>query len=203
MGYADRFVDYDPIFNNLIIWGDLITLDDNGSWPLTMTVEYVDTRDKSRTYSKIIQLDVQIEGTTASQKFEKYQETTYSSISEQDLDGIFVMKTPQKEQDNRPVPYIADFTSRGVLKIAWNQQMKPFTEPKEIPTSRIAVDYELYDDDASPSQDRRNLRQGSREIVWVKELEERESRKFMLLDALEVKMVKDAETSETSDLKSF
>ena len=58
MGYADRFVDYDPIFNNLIIWGDLITVDDNGSWPLTMTVEYVDTRDKSRTYSKIIQLDV-------------------------------------------------------------------------------------------------------------------------------------------------
>ena len=99
------------------------------------------------------------------------------------------MIEPQEELENRPVPYIADFTPRGVLTIAWDQQMKPFAEPKEIPISRIAVDYEVYDDGAPSAQGRRNLRQGLREDVWFKDLKEEQSRRLMLLDALEVKMV--------------
>ena len=49
-----------------------------------------------------------------------------------DFKGIVVWE-PQKVEKNRPNPYIADFSTTGMMTIGWDRPMTPYERPKEIP----------------------------------------------------------------------
>ena len=82
--------------------------------------------------------------------------------------------------------------------------MKPFDKPNDIPPTRVAIDFVIFDELESPeSSQRRALRSSVREEVWFKNDLEKEDRRMMVLDALEVKMVQDVESDEESNLEKF
>ena len=55
-----------------------------------------------------------------------------------------VIVEPQKVEDDRPVPYVADMSPLGLMTIKWNKPMKPLSNIEEIPPTKIAVDEELF-----------------------------------------------------------
>ena len=82
--------------------------------------------------------------------------------------------------------------------------MKPFDKPKDIPPTRVAVDFVIFDEvESSESSKRRALRSGEREDVWFKNELDKDVRRMMVLDALEVKMLQDIESGEESNLEKF
>ena len=61
----------------------------------------------------------------------------------------------QKTDPDRPIPYIVDLSSTGVLKIGWNKEMVPPANVTEIPPTKIAVEEGLSLDDYRFFENRR------------------------------------------------
>lgn len=56
------------------------------------------------------------------------------------------MDQPQPMSKERPIPYIVDFSQTGVMKIGWDRLMKTYNKPKEIPSTKIAVEPSLLEE---------------------------------------------------------
>lgn len=59
------------------------------------------------------------------------------------------MLEPQPKNKERPIPYIAEFSQRGVMTIGWDRLMTPYENPKEIPPQKVAVEPSLLEDSNS------------------------------------------------------
>ena len=61
----------------------------------------------------------------------------------------------QKTDSDRPIPYIVDLSSTGILKIGWNKEMMPPQNVTEIPPTKIAVEDKIVLDDYRFFENRR------------------------------------------------
>ena len=93
----------------------------------------------------------------------------------------------QKLEKKRPIPYIADFSQTGVMTIGWDRPMTPYEKPNEIPPTRVAINMDLMKGPVDSGRSR-VLQQEAREEVWFSEIQDLDSRRMMLLDALQVQM---------------
>ena len=115
------------------------------------------------------------------------------------------MVKPQPDSKDRPVPYIADFSQRGVMTIGWDRLMTPYEKPQEIPPQKIAVELSLLEN-LSEFEGKRKLatvdasRMEIREEVWFKEQMEEEYRRMLLLDSLQVQVESDTDFEELAEM---
>ena len=96
--------------------------------------------------------------------------------------GIVILKQPDEDKE-RPVPYVFGISSRGVMTIAFDRPMKPVEDPKVIPPTKVAINYDIL------SEESRNRRKLSEEEsgVWFKDTERDLLIHMMLINAIEVK----------------
>ena len=66
------------------------------------------------------------------------------ALTANNFDGV-VMFNRQEYSEERPIPYIADFTPTGMMTIAWDRQMQAVENPREIPKTKIAVDADIFE----------------------------------------------------------
>ena len=106
-----------------------------------------------------------------------------------------------REQE-RPVPYIVQFTQESVLKIAWDRPMaKVDSDASEIRYAKVGIDSDLLNDYLSQTAgDRRQLgspdydieiKDYAREEAWFEDPRKKEWIKMIILDALEVKLLRE------------
>lgn len=205
---AEDFINYNPETNAIVVIGYQLSQKYIGTWKINVVSEYVDPRGRYHKFESDYELEVYEEKTTqiiTPQQDEKEQEPIYQEVS--DFDGIVVLEA-QDELD-RPVPYIANFTPTGLMTIAWDRKMKAYEKPQEIPATKVAVDVELVQAEILEQQPeglrRRKLNQSpeSADEILMRDEIQREIRRMMILDALEVKMVSDQDSEELTVLKKF
>lgn len=63
----------------------------------------------------------------------------------------------QKEEKDRPIPYIVGLSVDGVLQIGWTKVMKPPMNTTEIPPTQIAIEEGMNLDDYRFTEKRRKL----------------------------------------------
>lgn len=119
-------------------------------------------------------------------------------------------------QFESPIPYVESMSPKGELKIKWDLPMKLVKNPLLIPITRVAVKANLLETEeekmqreaeellaqqqgtasGSNSAKLRQLKSAQRQEVWFEDEFKQEKVKMLILDALEVKMVKDPENME-------
>ena len=111
----------------------------------------------------------------------------------------------------------------GVMTIGWDRPMQPYKSVEKIPPTKVAVDINLMrdvkeaeDEDSvrldslfSDPEERvqsssgRRLQQSIKDEVWFRDSQRDERRRMMLLDALEVQMVRIKDREDVPDAENF
>lgn len=106
----------------------------------------------------------------------------------------------QVREQEKPVPYIVQFTRESVLSIAWDRPMaKIDSDPSEIRYAKVGIDPVVFNDYLSKTEgDRRQLSSDdieikgyAREEAWFEDPRKKEWIKMIILDALEVKLIRE------------
>ena len=89
-----------------------------------------------------------------------------------------------------PQPFVKDFTFTGELKVGWSTSIVPIADPEGLPTQKIAIEQPYA------NRGRRRL-----EEVILKDPEAKQADRLLLIkDAIEVKIVRDGDDEEATDL---
>ena len=122
----------------------------------------------------------------------------------------------QEERDDRPEPFIADYTPQGQMTIGWDRTMQPYEEPKQIPETQVALSANIVNNLGSKDDytviTGRMLQAGESEslsplvednMFWMEDSDRSEMVRMMLFDALSVRMIRDLDSEEVSDAIDF
>jgi len=90
------------------------------------------------------------------------------------------------------------------MTIAWDRQMQPIIYPEKIPESQIAVDIDFLNNfNSANGQNRRQLANQMKELVWFNDLEEDRMMRIMILEAMQVELIQDSDSDALAQAQDF
>ena len=137
------FSGYNAVFNSYFVNGDKVTDTDIGVYKIIVQAAYIDPKGTKQFFSNSFYLHILSDPT--SKKLDLGLNEKRKIIPLSDFKGL-VMFQPQTYNEERPIPYIVDFSPTGVMTIAWDRTMKPYEKPDEIPPTQIAVQADIFID---------------------------------------------------------
>ena len=171
LGSTENFALYDQRNNKYVIQGKLSRL---GYWKLNVVVSEV-KNGRTYIYEKHFYLHVLDKDSSSGNEVIQVDPITGLPIYDDVLKKESLIRGD--EDATKPLPYVIDFTSTGLMSIGWTRKLKPPSNYTEIPLSKLVV-----------TGDPRQLQQVDR-VVAVRENSEEYDlfiRKIIELDALEV-----------------
>ena len=153
MGDAFRFTTYDKDQNMFKVHSNLVLPEDVGEYPIQVEARFFNATF-SETYRKTFILTIWDDPPPEEEAWFPPSPIFYP---EWKPTNYIRKNTTQEEDPNRPIPYIADLSSDGVLKIGWNKEMKPPKNITEIPPTKIAVEEGMSLEEYRFYEERRGL----------------------------------------------
>ena len=150
LGDAFRFSKYETDTNLYKVNGDITTKDDIGIYMITISARFYD-ESYSEKYTKSFFLEVWDDPEIVDPWVPE------DPIEYQYWDGGAIREDAELEpfDPEKPVPYIVDLSTTGVLTIGWDRTMVPPGNYTEIPTAQVAI--RKWDEIIESVNDRRML----------------------------------------------
>ena len=124
------FSEYNAVLNSYVVNGNKVTDQDIGMYKIIVEATYIDPKGIKQFFSNSFYLH--IVGDSQKKKPDPDTDDKIQITSPSDFKGLVMFK-PQSQNKERPIPYIVDFSSTGVMTIGWDRPMKPYERPVEIP----------------------------------------------------------------------
>ena len=137
LGATEDFAFYDHITNSYVIKGDVVK---PGYWRLSITAEEV-RNGRTYTYQKYFYINVLDTSTSTLVDDEDMVIPIDPETGKPLLDGYLKKESLVRESqdETKPLPYVIDFDSKGLMSIGWTRKLIPPQNYTEIPEEKIVV----------------------------------------------------------------
>ena len=145
LGDAFRFVTFEKERNMFMVQSKFVSPSDVGEYRIEVKATFFNSTF-SETYKKSFMLTIWDDTSPPSEKEPWFPPNPifYPDWKPQNYKRG---NMTQKIDPERPVPYIVDLSSTGMLKIGWNKEMAPPQNFTEIPPTMIAVEEGIVPND--------------------------------------------------------